>query len=57
MVLGAKMRFYVQKAGSLAAERNEAGKPVKADNTITYTIFSSNIHNLRKVKKAGIILK
>jgi hypothetical protein len=56
MVLGAKMRFYVQ-AGSLAAERNEAGKPVKADNTITYTIFSSNIHNLRKVKKPGIILK
>jgi hypothetical protein len=36
-------------AGRLAAERSEADKPVKAHKPfllrITYTIFSSNLHN------------
>jgi hypothetical protein len=43
-------------AGRLTAERSEADKPAKAHKTsfllrITYTIFSSNLHN--KLFKTG----
>jgi hypothetical protein len=49
-VMRSKNEVLCAAAGRLAAERNEADKPAKAHKTsflllITYTIFSSNLHN------------
>jgi hypothetical protein len=49
-VMRSKNGVLCAAAGRLAAERSEADKPAKAHKTpflllITYTIFSSNLHN------------